>query len=307
MFSRKSIGVSLSSDGVAFARLIGPASSPRLERVSRRSFPSGTLRFSLREKNILNAALFHETLREARNSLLCPARRVFLTLPDTVGRVLLLDVEERFRSRSEALDILRWKLKKKIPFESSEIHLDYQNLATRDSGAQVVMVVLVARSVIEQYEDALAATGIIPVRIDLDSFNLYRLFEKRLAAHDDFAIISRFASSLGMAFFSGGIPEFLRMRDVSGIHSLDTTVHNEIKCTMLAYRDRFQGRDTSTVYCVAPPRAAEEFRDIVRGVFRCESVQLETRTAIATAENVPSDQESLFPFSTAVGAALRGL
>jgi type IV pilus assembly protein PilM len=307
MFSRKPIGVSLSSTGVAFAQLSGPASAPRLERVSRCSFPPDVLRVSLRDKNILNTALFTETVKEAHNILLCRDGKVFLTLPDTVGRVLLLDVEERFKSRSEALDILRWKLKKKIPIDSSEAHLDYQQLATRENGDTVVLVVLVARSVIEQYEEALNTVGIVPFGIELDCFSLYRVFENRLAALDDFALVSRFASSLGILFFSGGKPEFIRIRDCMGMDTLDATVHNEIKCSMLAYRDRFQEREVRNVFYVAPPNVAKDFSEIVRDALRCEPVLLETRSAIAAVENIPSDQESLFPFSTAIGAALRGL
>jgi type IV pilus assembly protein PilM len=307
MFSRKSIGVSFSSTGVAFAQLRGPASAPRLERVSQRSFPTDVLRFSLREKNILDTAIFSETVREAHNSLLSRSGRVFITLPDTVGRVMLLDVEERFKSRSEALDILRWKLKKKVPFDISEAHLDFQQLATSDNGGTVILVVMVARAVIEQYEEALNSAGIVPVGIDLDCFNLYRVFENRLVAFDDFALVSRFASSLGIMFFSGGRPEFIRIRDFLGMHALDATVHNEIKCSMLAYRDRFKEREVRNVFYIAPPQVAKDFREIVRDAMGCEPVLLETRSTIFAEENIPSDQESLYPFSTAIGAALRDL
>lgn len=307
MLSRKAIGVSLSSSGVSFARLLGPSSAPGLERMSRKAFPAGVLRFSTRDKNIHNTALFRETLREACNALLCPARRVFLSLPDNVGRVLILDVEERFRSRSEALDILRWKLKKKIPCESPDLHLDYQQLAVRDNGARVVMAVMVSRAVIEQYEEIFAAAEIIPARIDLDCFNLCRLFEKRLAVCGDFALVSHFASSLGMMFFSKGILEFVRLRDVTGSKEPCATFHKEIKCTMLAYRERFHNQDMHNVFYVAPPAEADEFRNIVRDASGCEPVQLETRAAIAIPENIRSDQESLFFSSAAIGAALQGL
>jgi type IV pilus assembly protein PilM len=307
MFSRKPIGVSLSSTGVAFVQLSGHASAPRLERLSRCTFPPDVLRLSLRDKNIQNTSLFTETVKEAHNILLCRAGKVFLALPDSVGRVLLLDVEERFKSRSEALDFLRWKLKKRIPIDISEAHLDYQQLATRENGDTVVLVVLVARSIIEQYEEALNTAGIVPVGIELDCFSLYRVFENHLAAHDDFALVSRFASSLGILFFSGGKPEFIRIKDCTGMDTLDTAVHNEIKCSMLAYRDRFQERKVRSVFYIAPPNVAKDFSEIVRDALGCEPVQLETRSAISAVENIPSDQATLFPFSTAIGAAIRGL
>jgi len=307
MFSRTAIGMSVSPSGVAFAHLSGSASSPLLEGVSYRSLPAGVLHPSIREQNIANAPGFLNSLREARNTLLCRGRRVSLTLPESIGRILLLDVEERFRNRSEGLDILRWKLKKRLPFDSSDIHLDYQQVATRQNGDMVIMVVLVVRSVIAQYEELVSAAGLEPARIDFNCFNLYRVFDRRLSPHDEYALVTYFDANLGVMFFSGGAPDFIRIKEMPEAQASESRLHKEIKCSFLSYRSHFQNRNLGGVYCIAPPGDANNFCGIVSDALGCDTILLETKTAVTAAEGIPSDQESLFPFTAAIGAALREL
>src|SRR6185369_1118292 len=134
LFSRTSLGVEINPSGVAFALLGGSSASPRLERVSYGPLAPGCLRVSLREANILDPQSFSDTLRSAHNLLLHNGTRLSVTLPDTVGRILMLDIEGRFKSRAEGLDIIRWKLKKNLPFDLADTHLDYQQLSVRENG-----------------------------------------------------------------------------------------------------------------------------------------------------------------------------
>ena len=101
--------------------------------------------------------------------LLYSGTRLSVTLPDTVGRIMMLDVEGRFKSRAEGLDIIRWKLKKSMPFDVADTHLDYQQLTVRENGDMALMVALVLAPVISQYEELLVAAGFMPSRIDFKS------------------------------------------------------------------------------------------------------------------------------------------
>jgi len=307
MFSRKSLGVSLSSSNVNFVLLSGSATSPRLEAVSTRPLSPGTVHPALREQNILNPQGFVIALKEARAGLQCRGKYVSLSLPDTVGRVMILDMEERFKNRSEGLDVIRWKLKKKLPFDVAEAQLDYQPLAKRENGDIVVLVAMVLRPVITQYEELFAAAGLVPTRIDLNSFNLCRVFERRLAAQDDYALLTLCDSNLGIMFFAGGMPEFVRNRELVGEEKVRDYLHKEIRCSFLAYKARFPERELKSVFCVTPPRSAGYFCGVARDAIGSEPVLLETKSALDVKEHISSDPESLFPFTTAIGAALRAL
>lgn len=307
LFANKSIGVEISQTGVAFALLGGSASAPRLERVSCRPFAPGTLRVSLRELNILDPEGFTNQLKDAHNLLLHRGTRLSVTLPDTAGRIMLLDVEGRFKSRSEGLDIIRWKLKKSMPFDVADSHLDYQQLTVRENGSLALLVALVSRSVIGQYEELITSAGLLPARIDFNIFNLFRTFERRLSTLEDGALVSFFDGILGIMIFSDSIPEFIRIKDLSSAVAVDSRVYMEINSSFLVYRERFPERALGYVACIAPPDMAPDFCGMVTEVTGCDSTLLEAKSAIIPSDGAPADQGSIFPFSAAIGAALRNL
>ncbi|HEY3306880.1 MAG TPA: hypothetical protein VGJ93_00350 [Desulfuromonadaceae bacterium] len=307
LFSRKSLGLEINQSGVAFALLGGSPASPRLERVSYRSLAPGIIRVSLRDPNILDPQSLISQLQDAHNTLLTKTDRLSVTLPDTVGRIMLMDVEARFKSRAEGLDIIRWKLKKSMPFDMADTHLDYQQLTVRENGNLALLVALVSRTVISQYEELISSAGFVPARIDFNSFNLFRCFERRLAFLEDGALVTLFGNTLGITIFSDGIPEFIRIKDLSAAQVIDSRVYMEINSSFLVHRERFPERVLSQVACLAPPDISYDFCNMVSEVTECESVFLETKSVVVPSDTAPADQASLFPFTTAIGAALRSL
>jgi len=307
MFQRKSLGLEISPTGVAFALLGGTAASPRLERACYRALVPGTVRLSLREANILDLPAFVARLKDAHNTLLYRGTHLALTLPDAVGRILLLDVEGRFKSRGEALDIIRWKLKKSMPFDISDSHLDYQQLRLRENGDMALLVTLVSRTVIGQYEEVLCEAGFTPARIDLNIFNLYRTFERLLTSREDMALVSFFDGMLGVMIFSEGVPEFVRIKDLSGVTLVDGRVYMEIDSSFLVYRERLPEWLPRHVACIAPPDMARDFCGMVAEITGVEPVLLETKSMVTPSDSAPADQKTLFPFTPAIGAALRSL
>lgn len=307
LISRKSIGVEICPSGVAFALMGGSSAAPRLERVSYAPLVTGAVRVSLREANIIDPVAFGSALRNAHNLLLFNGTRLSVTLPDAVGRIMMLDVEGRFKSHAEGLDIIRWKLKKNLPFDVADTHLDYQQLSVRESGDMALMVALVSRAVIGQYEEQIMAAGFTPSRIDLNSFNLYRAFENRLNLLDDFALISFFDSTLSLMMFVDGILEFQRVKEIHGSTGVDSRVFMEINSSLMVYRERFPERPVKHVSCIAPPDVARDFCGMVSEATGLESSLLEVKSVVQPSDSAPADQETLFRFTTAVGAALRSL
>jgi type IV pilus assembly protein PilM len=307
LFSRTSLGVEINPSGVAFALLGGSSAAPRLERVAYAPLAPGCLRVSLREANILDPQSFSDAVRNAHNLLLHSSTRLSVTLPDTVGRIMMLDVEGRFKSRAEGLDMIRWKLKKNLPFDIADTHLDYQQLSVRENGDMALMVALVSRAVISQYEELLMAAGFTPARIDFNSFNLYRAFENRLELQDDVTLITFYGSILSIMIFANGILEFQRVKELSGSNGVDSRVYMEIHSSLKVYHDRFTERPVNPVSCIAPPDVAREFCGMVAEATGVEPALLEIKSMLRPSDSAPADQEALFPFTTAVGSALRSL
>jgi type IV pilus assembly protein PilM len=86
---------------------------------------------------------------------------VTLLLPDPVIRVFVQHFAEFPRRRQEALSLLRWKLKKSVPFDIDEMLLSHLRQAAQNDGVNVVTAV--ARlSIVREYEDVTRAAKLRP-------------------------------------------------------------------------------------------------------------------------------------------------
>jgi type IV pilus assembly protein PilM len=307
LFANNIIGVEISQTGVVCALTGGSPASPRVERVAQATFSPQTLQVSLREQNILDPDAFVAGLKSAYNLLLCRSSRVAVSLPDSVCRIMLLDLEGRFKSRAEALDLIRWKLKKSIPLDSADTQLDYQQLTVRENGDLALLVAIASRTVISQYEDLIVEAGLSPARIDCNTFNICRLFDRRLSLQDDCILISFYGNTLSIVAFAQGIPEFIRVKDLSGTHATDSRVFMEINSSLLVYKERFPERAEQAVFCVASPDVAQNFQEMVAEATGLAPVLLETKGAVTPGNSAPGDQTRLFSCTAAIGAALRSL
>lgn len=307
LLASHTIGVEISPGGVTCALTGGSAASPRVERVAHAPFSPHTLQVSLRELNILDSDAFVACLESAYNDLLCRSTRVAVSLPDAASKTILLDLEGRFRNRAEALDLIRWKLKKSIPLDIADTHLDYQQLSVRENGDLALLVAIVSRAVICQYEDLIVKAGLSPARIDCNTFNICRTFDRHLSLHDDYMLISFYGSTLSILFFLQGIPEFIRSKELPGTLATDSRVYMEINSSMLVYSERFPERPVQTVFCVAAPDVAQNFLEMVAEATGSSPVLLETKGAVTSGDSAPDDQIRLFPCTAAIGAALRSL
>ena len=306
-FASDLIGVEISQHGITCALTAGSAASPRVERVSQVPFTPRTLQVSLREQNVLDSEAFISALKSACNQLLCRSQRIAVSLPDAACRIMLLDFDGRFKNRAEALDLIRWKLKKSIPLDSGDTLIDYQQLTVRENGDLALLVAIASRTVISQYEDLITLAGFSPAHIDCHTFNICRIFDRRLSLQNDCILISFYGSTLSIVAFAGGIPEFIRVKDLSGSLAADSRVYMEISSSMLVYKERFPERPVQTAFCVAAPDVAKSFLEMVVEATGLTPVMLEAKNFVIPGNSAPGDQAGLFPATAAIGAALRSL
>jgi len=305
LFEPTIIGVEISQNGVVCALNGGSAALPRVEKVAQAPFAPQTLQVSLRDHNVLNADAFKTALKSAYNQLLSNSLRVAVSLPDAVSKIMLIDLEGRFKSRSEALDLIRWKLKKSIPLETADTVIDFQQLTVRENGDLALLVAIASRKVISQYEDLITDAGLSPARIDCNTFNICRLFNRRLSLHDDCILVSFYGSTLSIVVFADGIPEFIRVKDLSGSLATDSRVYMEINSSLLVLKDRFPEKFIQTLFCVAAPDVAQDFQSLVTEATGLTPILLETKSVVTPGNSAPGDQMRLFPCTAAIGAALR--
>jgi type IV pilus assembly protein PilM len=88
-------------------------------------------------------------------------REVTLVVPDAAARVLLLDFDELPAKVAEALPVVRFRLKKLLPFDADGAAVSYQVMATTRAGMQVLAVAMPAE-VLAEYESVVREAGFEP-------------------------------------------------------------------------------------------------------------------------------------------------
>ena len=123
--------------------------------------PSGSILPSAIETNILNPSAVKSAMATVCRTLEVKEEDATILLPDPVIRVFVQHFDDFPRSPQEALPMLRWKLKKSVPFEVDETLLSYMRQAPRTDGVDVVTAIARLR-IIREYEGLLEACGLRP-------------------------------------------------------------------------------------------------------------------------------------------------
>ena len=152
------LAIEVAQDRVAAARWSRTGS---LDGFAVESLPPGAIAPSAVEVNFLNSAAVKSAVADACGRLRAKDEDVALILPDPVIRVFVQHFEEFPRSEEEAVPILRWKLKKSVPFEADETLISYMRQAPRESGVDVVTALARLR-IIREYESLAENAGLHP-------------------------------------------------------------------------------------------------------------------------------------------------
>jgi type IV pilus assembly protein PilM len=120
----------------------------------------GSLVPDLTETNLRDRAGVSKAIRETLGAVSGRARDVIAVLPDTAVRVALLDFETLPTKRQEAESVVRFRLKKSLPFDIEKAKVSYHT-QTAAGGLRVIAAVALT-SVIEDYESVFREAGYTP-------------------------------------------------------------------------------------------------------------------------------------------------
>jgi type IV pilus assembly protein PilM len=127
------------------------------------SLPPGAIVPSAVEPNLANAGAVKTALRNVLLRLRAQEQDVALLLPDPVIRVFIQRFEQFPRAAKDALPMLRWKLKKSIPFDADETQISFmrQPSALEPGGVDVVTA-LARQRILREYETLVEEFGAFP-------------------------------------------------------------------------------------------------------------------------------------------------
>ena len=160
---RPRVACEIMPQGVVAARSVDAASP--LSAVAKVALAEGAVAPSLKPGNVVDRVAVTAAIRGALEQIgeRASARYANLTLviPDSAVRVLLLDFEALPSRESEALPLVKFRLKKLLPFDADEAMVTYQVMST-SKGVVRVLAVAIPRDVLSEYETAAREAGFEP-------------------------------------------------------------------------------------------------------------------------------------------------
>lgn len=143
------------------SRVIAARGSSRtIDSASARSLSAGAVVPGLTGDNVVRPEELRSVLEDVLTTVGGHGRDVTVVLPDSVVRVVLLDFETLPDKYQDAEGVIRFRLKKSLPFDVDKALLSYD--VRRTSGGVKVVAAVAQPAVVEQYELAFRAAGYQP-------------------------------------------------------------------------------------------------------------------------------------------------
>ncbi len=162
--ARPPAAVELSPQGVLAAASPGPGQPHHGGQAPVYAFeplPPGFLVPGIGEPNLRAPEAIAAAIRSALGQVSPRTRAVTVVLPDTVVRVFVLDFDSLPGRAAEAYPVLRFRLRKMIPFDVEHAGLSYQILAADKTECKVLAAVIPG-PILAEYEAAVRAAGYEP-------------------------------------------------------------------------------------------------------------------------------------------------
>jgi type IV pilus assembly protein PilM len=156
--ARPPAAVELSPQGVL------AAASPGLGHPAIYAFeplPAGALIPGIGEQNLRAPEVVANAIRSALGQVSPRTRFVTLVVPDTVVRVFVLDFDSLPSRAAEAIPVVRFRLRKMVPFDVEQAGVSYQVLVESKNECKALAAVLPG-SILAEYEAAVRQAGYEP-------------------------------------------------------------------------------------------------------------------------------------------------
>ena len=155
---RPRLACEITSVGVVAAR---PGAASQEIVSSFAPFRPGVLEAGLNFPNFSDRAAIAAALRQALDEIRLRESKVTIIVPDAAVRVLLLDFDVLPPKAAEAVPIIRFRLRKLVPFEVEDAAVSYQVIPGA-AGAVHTIVAVCPGPVLAEYESAVREAGYEP-------------------------------------------------------------------------------------------------------------------------------------------------
>ena len=131
-----------------------------LQAAAERKLPEGSLTPGLQQANVTGRDALVTALRDTLAAVAARSADLCLVIPDAATRIMLLDFEVLPDNPQEADAVVRFRLKKSLPFDVDQSSVSFDRQGT--SNPVRVVAAVTPRTVLEEYEALVREAGYNP-------------------------------------------------------------------------------------------------------------------------------------------------
>lgn len=228
---------------------------PVLEAHKIRDIPEGGCDGSVLHPRMGVAPELTARVREMFEATGTKPGKVGLILPDNLAKISLLALPERINSRKQLDEIVRFKLRRSVPFRLEDAVVSYQTLHGNGKGMSI-LVFLIRRAVVEQYERILEEIGARPGLVDLCTPNLLNLCRPAISEvcgeGGDAALLNCTNNYFSLIIVRDDRMIFYRCKSIvqhqEGDGDSDGLLYREIANSLAYYEEKLDGKGLKTLF-----------------------------------------------------------
>lgn len=256
---RPSAACEITPEGVTAAATPAPGQTPVY---AAEPIPPDSIHPSLTEANVVNHAALSSAIRSAMAQVQPRVKSLTVVVPDSAVRVFLLDFDSLSSRQDEALPVLRFRLRKSVPFDVEQAGISYQVLSEGSSRLETqwkVLAAIIPGPVLAEYESVVRTAGFEPGAILPASLAALAAIDSQEAV----LVVNLSAQALTTSIVSGN--DILLYRTVElpvEPFAIQAEVQRAIAVAGAFFEDRLQVRPARLLYSgVMPPKEFAEMLD----------------------------------------------
>lgn len=244
-------------------------------------------------------------IKEALNELPSSRnKRISLVLPDIVSRVFMLEFDEVPGKQDELEHLIRFKLKKIIPFDMDSAVFSYNWF--KEGDRFIFIVAVMHKPVIHQLEEIFHELDLHCGLIDTKTNNLLNLYTGIKTSYSRISlVVSVFKEYMSILLLKDDTIVLYRGKSIA-VRNKKAIVNREILQSVLYWYDRLKGDDLPEIYVIdnQPGLKLEDIKSEY-GLLRVHEEVLKRLINKFGVEDYVSDSFSQTSVLAAISASLR--
>lgn len=244
MFLKKKehlVGLDIGSKTIKAGEIVETKNGLQLKRFGTIDIPPGIIE----DGTVQNSAELSNYLKELFKLFNISQNNIALSIGGNAGIVKKISLKTM--TESELQKVINIEAEHYIPYDISEVNLDFQILGPVENNPNNMNVILAAakKDVIQGYLDSLDEADLNPCIVDIDAFAIQNVFEVNHENQDEYiALIDLGSTKLSLNIIKDGVSVF--MRDVSmGGFQINHEIMNAANCSESDAEDIKTGLKTS--------------------------------------------------------------